>query len=365
MASVAGVRVLLDQPRMLVTYGTAMLFGGDTTYGLDHDHDEPWADESNGLCGAGVPGFLSLRIGTHTGWVPIRVELHPAEPPVDDSWDEIVEVSFTPLPGETYLAGLDAEDVQQLDLPPGNYRVRYSIHGFEEADTTDETPDSYLLQLWPGSAAPGRIVKQTGKTAAYWHRARRPLTAEEEAEDRHREEQEDQQRARERWGDRVPNERLRRAEGLYLDAISQLDIDLEFALAEADDATHRRVARWATLRSLEQANLVDMPAIAKAVAALRAGRRVPKPFDDSAAIWGIVSQGGFTRSNVHVPLPSNSTDKQSPQDVAMSAIFHSALDDSLAAALETLVCLAFVYGRDGWHDAFAACWHAFPQLRTS
>lgn len=345
--SVAGVRVLLDEPRMFVTYGTAMVFGGDTSYGLDHDIDAPWADESNGLCGAGVPGFLQLQIGTHTGWAPIRVELYPTQPTLDDSWAEIVEVSFSPLPGETYLAGMDAEDPQVLDLPPGDYRVRYSIRGFEEADTSDEAPDSYLLQFWPGTAAAGRIVKQTGERAGYWHRARRTLTSDEEAEDRRREQQQDLRRVRKRWGARVPNERLLKAEGLYLSAISELDIDLEFALAEADDATHRRVAAWATLRSLEQAGLIVLPAIAEPVAALRAGGRVLPPFDDSGTIWGIVNRGGFSRTNVAVPVPPGSNDEESPQNWAMMAIFHSALADSLSAALETLVCLAFVHGRDG------------------
>ncbi len=46
----------------------------------------------------------------------------------------------------------------------------------------------------------------------------------------------------------------------------------------------------------------------------------------------------------------------------MSALFHSAMDDTLAAALETLVCLAFVHGRDGYRQAFAAVRQAFPNV---
>jgi hypothetical protein len=33
--------------------------------------------------------------------------------------------------------------------------------------------------------------------------------------------------------------------------------------------------------------------------------------------------------------------EQSPQDWGMCTLFHSALEDSLAAALEVLVCLAY------------------------
>jgi hypothetical protein len=46
--------------------------------------------------------------------------------------------------------------------------------------------------------------------------------------------------------------------------MAQLDIDLEFALAEADDTTHRAVAAWAALQALQQAGLLGLPAIAPA-----------------------------------------------------------------------------------------------------
>src|SRR5436309_2660237 len=120
------VKVLLDEPRVFVTYGSASVVPRDDLHRPGYGHDEPWADESNGLCGAGVPGVLALQTGTHTGWVPFRVELHDARPAVDDSWDEIVEVSFTPLADRMRLAGLGG-DVFEFALPPGTYRVRYSI----------------------------------------------------------------------------------------------------------------------------------------------------------------------------------------------------------------------------------------------
>ena len=354
-----GMRVLLDEPRVFVTYGSASVFSGEGADDAEYDPDAPWADESNGLCGAAVKGCLALITGTHTGWLPFRVELHTGAPAVEDSWEEVVEVSFTPQSDEVHLAGLDG-DVFELDLPRGDYRVRYCVRGMGRADSTDEAPDPHLLQFWPAPAAPGRIVKLTSERAAYWHRARRTLTPQERQADALREAEEKAERARQRWGARVPNERLRRAEGLYLSAISQLDIDLEFALAEADDTTHRHVAGWATLRSLEQAGLVDLPQIAPAVAALRRGERVPPPFDDSGTVWSILHAADVARTSV--PDPCDDGYEHSPQNWATSALFHSAMDDSLAAALEVLVCLAYVHGRDGYRQAFTAVREAFPQL---
>jgi hypothetical protein len=49
----------------------------------------------NGLCRAAVPGVMSLVTGLHTGPVPFVVELHDAEPTLDELWEEAVEVSFT------------------------------------------------------------------------------------------------------------------------------------------------------------------------------------------------------------------------------------------------------------------------------
>ena len=160
----------------------------------------------------------------------------------------------------------------------------------------------------------------------------------------------------------MPNERLRATLdlGLYLSAISRLDPDLEFALADAEDATHRQVAAWASLRSLEQAGLIGLPQIAPAVAALRRGERVPAPFDYHGYVWGMLAQADPPRTSV--PTPPDGAHEQSPQDWAISTLFHSAMENSLAAALEVLVALAYVHGRDGYQQALAAVREQFPQL---
>jgi len=155
--------ILLEEPCVWLSYGRASISCGDAN--PDADPAAPWADESNGLCGASVPGHLELQIGTHTGSVPFRIELHETAPDLDEVWDEVVEVSFEAGFDEMSLTGLMGESFT-FRLPPGQYRVRYCLRGFEEAHDSEEPPDSSLLQFWPGPPGPGRIVKQSSASAA-------------------------------------------------------------------------------------------------------------------------------------------------------------------------------------------------------
>jgi hypothetical protein len=152
---------------------------------------EYFAGQQNGLCGAAVPGCLFLITGLHTGTVGFVVELHDHPPALDDSWEEIVEVSFR-CAGEASLLGWAGEWQWPLELIETDHRVRYCATGMDAgraADTrADDEPqlDHYLLQLWPGPPRPDRIVKQTSAIAAYWHGYAReqppPPTPEERAE---------------------------------------------------------------------------------------------------------------------------------------------------------------------------------------
>ena len=201
------MQILLDERRVMVSFGSASVF---TDESIDRsDLDAPWADESNGLCGAGIPGVLELQVGTHTGWVPFLIELHEFEPALPSHWEDVVEVSFSTACDEAYMMGLGGDSEYRFALSHGEYRVRYCARGFDEAHHSDEAEDSYLLQFWPAPPAPARILVQTSVEAAYWHRARRTLTLQEQEDDDRREAAEREERARARWGDRVPNTRLR------------------------------------------------------------------------------------------------------------------------------------------------------------
>jgi hypothetical protein len=140
----------------------------------DDPFGEGFGGQRNGLCGAAVPGFLFLTTGLHTGDVGFTVELHEKPPPVDESWEEIVEVSFN-LTGKAMLMGWGGDRLQPLDLAEASYRVRYCATGMDagrELDTRmkgEPETDRYLLQFWPAPPEPDAVIKQTSATAAYRH----------------------------------------------------------------------------------------------------------------------------------------------------------------------------------------------------
>ena len=130
--------------------------------------------QSNGICGAAAPANLFLITGLHTGPVGLTIALFEADPGIDPSWDEIVEVSFEAPRGEITLVEWGADDGPAFPVPPGSYRGRYQARAMQqgnELDTNiDDAPvDFYRLDIWPAPAAPDCIVKQSSQIAGYWH----------------------------------------------------------------------------------------------------------------------------------------------------------------------------------------------------
>ncbi|WP_326835340.1 hypothetical protein VSH64_10495 [Amycolatopsis rhabdoformis] len=138
-----------------------------------------FAGQRNGLCGAATAGTLYLITGLHTGNVGFRVEVHDTEPP-DQGAEDVVEVSFR-VEGASRLVTWGGESSWDLDLAPGDYRVRYAGTAMDAGHTRDTRPageperDHYLLQFWPAPPAPDAIVRRTSAIAEYWHDVARKL----------------------------------------------------------------------------------------------------------------------------------------------------------------------------------------------
>jgi hypothetical protein len=342
-------------------------------HGVDDDPHGDFAGQRrgqrNGLCGAAVPGQLHLVTGLHTGAVGFRVELYSAEPALADVWEEAVDVSFHPNTDELGLYAF--EDMHEFSLPPGDYRVRYCARGMQQGADEDtlsghEPIDFYLLQFWPAPPGPDRILRQTSDTAAYWHREDRDVElppSEQEAEER-RIAAEQEQYDRARFGDRVPNDRLRNAE-VHIPSFRALDEGLMWALAEAADELHRDVARWAALHALSVAELTDNPVVAPTVAALQQGEHPPAPFDeevpDFSACEGQVPDGVLVP---RLPWTCEPGDNR-PQKRGVAALYAVTATnngDSLSAALNAIETTAAAYGADEYTQFLADLWDAFPQL---
>ena len=159
--------------RLHVHYGQAYVFSGDA--GDTSDLDQCFRGQSNGLLGAGQPGMLFFLTGLHTGLVELTIDVVEHEPPLDDGWEEVVEVSFAPADADARLEAWGGDLVCRLPLEQRAYRVRYAARGMEEGRAADtilegtEPIDAYALSFRPAAPAPDRILRQTSETAAYSH----------------------------------------------------------------------------------------------------------------------------------------------------------------------------------------------------
>ncbi|MCT2583066.1 hypothetical protein [Actinophytocola gossypii] len=342
------------------------------------DLREALGGQRNGLCGAARPGALYLVTGLHTGTVGFAAELHEQAPPVDESWEDVVEVSFRPI-APPALVGWGGEGRWPLDLAATDYRVRYSGTGMDQARAQDTRlqgepeVDRYLLQFWPAPPAPDEVLRQTSATAAYWHGVARkhppPPTPEDRAlaEDRDRRDRAraaaDRRLRREEreWGGRLPGERLRRLRGSAL-TVARLDRAYVEALAEADPATQRDIARWVTRRAYDEAGLTGVDWIDAALAAMDRGEPLPAPFggDDQQA-WQLLFADERVPSTL-VTSPDGRLDNCSQQAMAFPAVFSAREADPLRAAVDAIhnAAVAFGYGR---HPVlFAELRRAFPAV---
>ncbi|WNV88973.1 hypothetical protein [Umezawaea sp. Da 62-37] len=162
-----------------VSYGQVYVAGAD---GFSEGMSKCFGGQRNGLCGAVEPGSLFLRIGLHTGDVGFAVQLHDRPPPVDEVWEDVVEVSFRPEVGTLLLLLCWGGDgAWPLDLEPVDHRVRFCARNMDHAQegvimvADDQVIDRYLLQFWPAPPEPDRVLKQTSDTAARKHRWARDL----------------------------------------------------------------------------------------------------------------------------------------------------------------------------------------------
>lgn len=259
--------------------------------------------------------MLWLVTGLHTGNVGFAVEVHDEGPPLDPIWEDVVEVSFRPMSEHTSLVQWAGEAAWDLNLARTDYRVRYCARRMDEGRELDTRvsgepqADNYLLQFWPGPPRVDRVVRQTSRNAAYWHRLARelplPPTPEQRAETERLARQAEERAAEERrldyerwkWGGRLPSERLRGVGG-NVRGLLRFDSDLVHALDTAGSEAQRAVALLAARRACEAAGLMGLPWVTQALTALAEKRPLPPPFDDLDQMWETL------RSDPQVPSRS-------------------------------------------------------------
>ena len=310
---------------------------------------DAFSGQENGLCGAALPGFLFLTTGLNVGYVPYTVERHDEAPPVDDAWEDIVEVSFRPATPQVMLVEWGGEHAWPLDLDPTDLRVRYCARGMDAAgragsrlDPEGPELDRYLLQFWPAPPGPERVVKQTSEQAAYRHRAAKERPPPAPPAEPPPAPTIDDVMGAVLWGDDRPDERVVRAGGNAW-GLATLDRALLDAVAEADAETQRAIAQWAARRAYDAAGLSSVVWIAPALEAVERGEPLPAPFDDQGEVWRLFMTDERMPRTV-IRLPGGGPDNVSQQAAAIPALFGAAESDPLRAAVDALHAAGLALG---------------------
>lgn len=324
----------------------------------DPDLQKPFQGQANGMCGAAVPGALFLTTGLHTGRVHFTVERHSSAPAGNAGWEDVVEVSFTAITSEVVLQEWNGYRYP-LDLPLGQYRVRYAATGMDRGRDLDAlvegpTVDTYLLQFWPAPPEPDRVVRETSQTARMWNRNRGGLAVVEK----------DRPGTYDR-DSRNPHPRLQGLEG-YTVGLEGLDNDLLTALADADEATHRQLTRWAADRALVEAGLGELPQLGPVHQAWRRGEPLAPPFTSPYEAYRVLQ--AVMPSTQIGPIPGwegedDEVDTNDQQRCALDAVAATGDTNSLLAAIRTLESAAMTYGPN-YMQLFEAVRQAFPALHT-
>ena len=142
---------------------------------FDGDMDRCFVGQSNGLCGASDPNVLFFLTGLHTGHVTLNVHSHEVAPISDETFEEIVEVSFTVSDYGAVLLSWGGEVEARLNIAAGNYRLRYSANNFGKAEEAgafdDHRIEVYLVEIWPETPGIDQVIRVTRDQANYWHEA--------------------------------------------------------------------------------------------------------------------------------------------------------------------------------------------------
>ncbi len=124
---------------------------------------ELWTD-SDVSTRAKVAEYLLVVCPERNMEVPVRIELHDAEPPLDslDPWSHVVECALDLPSGRLLLEEcIGTKPLAELAVERGTYQVRV-LYGDLDALSEDALSgdDHYTVQLWPGSHRELSVRKQ-------------------------------------------------------------------------------------------------------------------------------------------------------------------------------------------------------------
>ena len=156
-------------------YGQLTFWWGDADE-YDGDVNRFFGNQVNGLVGAADSEHLAFVLARRSGGSAVRVLMEPSQPPVEDDYQDVVEVSVEVSPGQQVRwSAWAGEDGGSLSIPPGQYRLRVSAKGRDEGaqgEFAESVVDWYLIQLWPHPVGEDAVIRTGSDDARYWHEQR-------------------------------------------------------------------------------------------------------------------------------------------------------------------------------------------------
>jgi Competence protein J (ComJ) len=120
--------------------------------GINPPAPEEWTDEDiENRCKTAENVVVVCPLRNMT--VPVELVVHDSAPPAHSSApDHAVECSLALPTGHLQLHECTGGQVLNLQVPPGNYRVRLTYRGLDSISKSGlEGNDSYEIELWPGA----------------------------------------------------------------------------------------------------------------------------------------------------------------------------------------------------------------------
>jgi len=121
----------------------------------------PPAGGVNGLVGKPFPWKATIATGTRRRDVQVTVEVLSAPRDALLDYEEVVETDYTVLSGTVGVLEEFGLQKHQLQVPPGDYRLRVHARGRREGASQDwdstKPVEQHLLQIWPGQPE-GEVV---------------------------------------------------------------------------------------------------------------------------------------------------------------------------------------------------------------
>jgi hypothetical protein len=146
----------------------------------DYSQVELHPGDGGHVFGMGDIGLASGEFGDHAiltaarqyGSIRLTVQVLDEEPALDPSWDAAVEFSLHT--GESVsVTGWAGAGIIAVPLPSAvDVRVRYVVLdgqvAQDQAAGDGAGPERYLVQMWPGTQVPPRVVVSSSPWSQYW-----------------------------------------------------------------------------------------------------------------------------------------------------------------------------------------------------